>query len=502
MPAWRYPFIWAAVGLITGILLSEAAFEVAIAGVVILAGISAYLWIRLKWGRLVWALPLFAFLGEIRAWSDRYPSSAGIERHIGQLVKLSGYIVEEPARTRKAYRLLLEVDSLYQYRVQSSCEVTGRLLLYTKDSSVMTLPIGTRVNAICRLDSLRYATTYWQRQGVFVSGFTEKVATLGIERSYWRGYFQRLRQKLIAGMNEVAPERDGALGVIQALLLGYKRGVDPEIQSAFQLSGTAHILAVSGMHVGLVLALWLFLLGKLPGGWSHHWISQSLLLGLIVLYGFLTGASPSAMRAVVMGGTAILARMLYQSYLPLNALGFAAFLQSVADPSVIYQIGFQLSYAAVGGIMAFYALARSALSRFFSEKMALFRYFKDLMAISIAAQAGTFFLSWAYFGRFPLYFLVANLLAVPLATAVAFTAVGWIVLMPIPLLGSFAGYAAYGVAWLLVKSVYLLSLLPGGSISLPPLSPVIAGGLTLLTLAFGGIWTQRKLTEAQQPWML
>ncbi|MCS7152473.1 MAG: ComEC family competence protein [Bacteroidia bacterium] len=502
MPAWRYPFVWAAAGMILGILLAEISGKGALliwGGIV---GGSAYAWFRLQWGRLVWSLPLFAFLGWVRAWVEKLPPPNALSTFTGHLVRLSGYVIEEPFRTKRAYRLLLRVDSVYLYRLRQLFPTEGRLLLYVRDSSVMTIPVGTRIYASCRLDSIRFGADYWARQKVFVSAFSEEVEKGKIEPLYLFGYFQRLRQAIIAKMESTSPLSGAPLAVAQALLLGYKRGIEPEVRETFQLSGAAHILAVSGMHVGLVLSVWLFLLSKLPAGWGRHWVSQSLLLVVVVMYGFLTGASPSAMRAVIMGSVAIAARMLQQLYLPLNALGFAAFLQSAAEPNVIYELGFQLSYAAVGGIMAFYEPIRTFLLRRSKKESLFFSYLKDITAVSLAAQGGTLFLSWAYFGRFPIYFLLANLIAVPLATALAFSAVAWVGLMYVPGVAEIVGYPPYAFAWLLVKSVQLISALPGGSLSLPAIPPYLGVFLTLITIVAVGVWLHHRLKEAKTPWLI
>lgn len=503
MPAWRYPFVWAAGGLIAGILLGELTYTYALPGLLLLMGFAAYAWFVRRWGRLVWAVPLFALVGWGRAWVEKKVNAPeGVQPLIGQLVFLSGYLIEEVLPTRKAYRLLLQADSVYLYRTGRSATIHGRVLLYVRDSSVLKLLPGGRVKAICRLDSVRFGQAYWMRQGVYLSGFSDRIQSGEIERAYWRGYFQRMRQRLIARMQASAPVEGAPLAVIQALLLGYRRGVDPEVREAFQISGTAHILAVSGMHVGLVLSLWLFLLGRLPAAWGRHWFSQSVLISLVAFYGFLTGASPSAMRAVIMGSLAILARVIQQPYRPLNALGFAAFLQSAVDPLVVYQYGFQLSYAAVGGIMAFYAPLRTRLITGSRREPPFLSYVKDILAISIAAQAGTFFLSWAYFGRFPLYFLLSNLIAIPLATGVAFTAVGWIMLLFIPGVETLAGYPVYGLAWLLVESVRFLSALPGASLSLPPLPPQVGVLATLSLTVGGGVWLHRRMQAERMSWLV
>ncbi|MCX8112291.1 MAG: ComEC family competence protein [Bacteroidia bacterium] len=502
MPAWRYPFLWGAAGIVIGVALAELPWYLALGVMVGLTGGAVYAWFKLGWGRLVWSVPLFAGLGWGRAWIENKASSPNLRPLMGQLVGVAGYLIEEPARTSRAYRLLIEADSVYSYRLHRALPATGCILLYTRDSSVIHLPAGYGIRAVCRLDSIRFGQAYWARQKVFLSGYAEQIEKTEINTGYWQGYIQRLRQLLINKMDSTAPATHAPLAVTKALLLGYKRGIDSEVREAFQLSGTAHILAVSGMHVGLVLSLWLFLLRKLPPAWSYHWLSQGFLLVLLVFYGFLTGGSPSAMRAVLMGSVAILARMQRQPYLSLNALGFAAFLQVAADPTVIYHWGFQFSYAAVGGIMAFYLPIRLYLLRYPQRENTLLAYFKDLIAISMAAQMGTFFLNWAYFGRFPLYFLLANLIAIPLATALAFTAVGWLILMYIPILGKLAAYPVYALAWLLVEAVSFLSALPGGTLTLPPLPSYMAMPFTLFGIGIGGSWLHRHLQAQKTMWIV
>ncbi|MCS7298016.1 MAG: ComEC/Rec2 family competence protein [Bacteroidia bacterium] len=498
MPAWRYPLLWAGGAFVGGILLNDLPLLGAVALLSGGSGLAAYFWFLLKWGRIVWSLPLFGIAGWIRGWSERLPYPHEVSQFYSSLVQAVGYISEEPLRSRHTIRLIVEADSIYLYRTRQDFHVTGKILVYVRDSSALHLPAGTRVRMILRLDSVKFAQTYWKQQGVRVSGFTERITSLGIETGYWRGYFQRWRQSLIQLMQEKAPAGGAPFSLIQALLLGYKRGIDPEVREAFQLSGAAHILAVSGMHVGLVLSLWLFLLGRLPGKWRHHWISQSMLMGLILFYGFLTGGAPSAMRAVIMGIFAILSRMLYKPYFPLNALGGAAFIQSAIDPFVIYQAGFQLSYAAVGGIMAFHAPLRHFLSSIVQGEKLLQRYLKDLLSISIAAQAGTFFLSWAYFGRFPIYFLLTNLFAVPLATGVTFSAVGWLMLLPFPFVGQAAAYPVYGIAWLLIKGIQLVAHMPGAALYLPPLPLWMGIGLTLIIIVGGRVAFRHSL----QAWLI
>ncbi|MCS6789624.1 MAG: ComEC family competence protein [Bacteroidia bacterium] len=496
MPLWRYPFLWVAAGLSTGILLAELPLYLALIGEVLLLSLAAFFWWGLLWGRIVWSLPLFALAGWVRMQAEKWVSPADLRHFRGHLVELTGYLLEEPLPSRKTYRLLVRAEEICFFLSGQTIQPLGNLVLYVRDSSVKYLPAGTRIRTAIRLDSL--TSHYWNRQGVFIRGYTPQVAVLGIARDYIWGYFLRLRQQLIQAMQRATPAHGSPLAVTQALLLGYKRGLDPETREAFMLSGTAHILAVSGMHVGLVLTLWLFLLRQLPPTWSRHSIALSMLMLVVILYGLLTGASPSAIRAVIMGSVALLAQMLYRPYLSPNALGFAVFLQLSIDPALLYHIGFQLSYSAVGGIIVFYRPLQKALP---SPKKKLFwiNYLRDLIAISLAAQAGTLFLSWAHFGRLPVYFLLSNLLCVPIATLLAFAAVGWLFSLPIPVLSTWVGYIPYGLAIALVKVVEWLSQLPGASLHLPPIPVGIAVGATLLTLGIGAWWFAKKQEEEKLP---
>jgi len=499
MPAWQHPFLWAAAGLALGLYLHELPLAWALAGQALLTMGAAYLWWVQQAPRLVWVLPVFSALGVFRAEVSQLSRQDPLLPLRGHLVQLQGYLIEEPLPTRKACRLLVRVDSVYGLLFARGWRLTGECIIYVRGGCEGSLKPGTRVQATLRLDTLQYGAAYWARQGVHLGGFAPHIQIGEIEPTYGWGYFLRLRQVLLEGLRRTAPRRDPVEAVLEALLLGYQRGVDPETRAAFQLSGAAHILAVSGMHVGLVLTLWLFLLRHLPGGWAFHPVSQGALLILVLLYGLLTGASPSAMRAVIMGAVALLARMAYKPYLALNALGFAAFIQLSLDPALLHNVGFQLSYAAVGGILAFYGPLRGLFkARFFSTAWGA--YLRDLVAISLAAQAGTLLLSWAYFGRLPLYFLLTNLVAVPLGTAATFAAVGWLVLMPFPGLGSLAAWPAYGLAWLMVQAVKGLSRLPGSSLELPPLPLPWAVGLTLLLVAGGG-WALHRLRREETLWI-
>jgi competence protein ComEC len=481
-----HPFLWIGVGSAVGILLGQASLWGLVAAAGIAVGAFILWWIGWT-DRGAWGFGLFALLGWLRAWWDNQPPPNPISHLIGKTGYLQGYLLEEPLRTPKAVRLLLQISAFQLPQDTHPYPTEGKLLLYTRDTTALRLLPGEKIRLLAHLDSLRFGQTYWNAQGVYVSTFSDTWQPLGPEKTYLMGYFYRWRHRLIQTMRTYFPGSPSARALTEALLLGYKRGLDPETRLAFQLSGTAHILAVSGLHVGLVLTLALFLIRHLlpPGSDRQPYVTIPL-MGLLFFYGFLTAASPSAIRAVIMGSIALLARMLYRPYAALNALGFAAFLQLLFKPNLLYNLGFQLSYAAVAGILAWYDPFRHLLNKL--EHLPYGgSYLRDLLAVSLAAQLGTLGLSWAYFTQFPLYFLLANLLAIPLATLLSYTGVLWLIALKIPLLGILLSWATTLLAESLIGTVAFISTLPGQAITLPPISTHtgVALSLAIILLGFG-----------------
>jgi len=490
-----HPSLWIGVGSVMGLLFAERGLW----GLVIASGValSAFgVWWKGWSDRGIWALGVFAVLGWLRGWWDNQPHPDALHHFIGKAGYLYGYLLEEPVRTAKAVRLLLRGSRFHFSQDTAFYPIHGKLLLYTRDTSALHLPPGQRLLVVARLDSVRFGQTYWHAQGVYVSTFSDSWKPLELEKSYLMGYFYRWRLWLIRAIREYFPGSDPSRTLIEALLLGYKRGLDPEVRSAFQLSGVSHILAVSGLHVGLVLTFALFLVGRLlPAGADRKPYVIIPLIGMLFFYGFLTAASPSAVRAVLMGSVALVARMLYRPYAALNAMGLACFLQLLADSKVLYNLGFQLSYAAVAGILAWYSPFRQFLSGF-DRLPRLGTYIKDLIAISLAAQLGTLGISWAYFGQFPVYFLLANLVTIPVATALSYVGVLWLLVYGVPFLGVGLGWGAAILAEGLLKVVSFVSALPGKAIALPPISPAIGLFFSLAAIlagfAYQALYPRRK----------
>ncbi len=245
-----------------------------------------------------------------------------------------------------------------------------------------------------------------------------------------------------------------------ALLLGQKGSLDKEIRDAYAETGTMHILAVSGLHVGIIYAMLLLPVRALRPTSRVRSFYLILVVLVIWVYALLTGFSPSVVRAATMFSLMTLGQMRKRKSSIWNILAFSAILILVTDPDVIFDIGFQLSYLAVAGIVGLQPL----IVRWWLPRNSILEYFWQLAAVSLAAQLVTFPLSLLYFHQFPTYFLVANLLVVPLAFLIMSVGVPFLFLGWIPYLGEVLGWVINGLIFVQNQLTSLIQMLPGGKI--------------------------------------
>lgn len=205
-------------------------------------------------------------------------------------------------------------------------------------------------------------------------------------------------------------------GVAEALLLGYKYDIDTDINQVFARTGTLHVLAVSGMHVGLIYGLLLWLCGFIGTKGYKKLIRFLLLLIGIWGYALLSGLGASILRATVMFSFMSLAQLTERKTQSFNLLAASAFFLFLNEPLCLFDPGFQLSYSAVTGIIFLYPILRPFCQ--FNNKIGT--YIAELLALTIAAQIFTLPFSLFYFGQFPNLFLVANLVIIPLSTILIF----------------------------------------------------------------------------------
>ncbi len=244
--------------------------------------------------------------------------------------------------------------------------------------------------------------------------------------------------------------------VISALLLGYREYLDEDLQREFAGAGAMHILCVSGLHVGiiyLVLKTLLSFLKRLPAG---TYIQTALILVLIWLYASITGFSPSVLRASAMFSFVAVGQSLNRRTNIYNTLAASAMVLLAINPFIITRIGFQLSYLAVVSIVSI----QPWLYKTLSPKNKLLDKAWSIMTVSVAAQVATGPLSLLYFHQFPNYFLLTNLIVIPLSGLIIYSSLLTLFLSTLPYLGYFAGRLLYWLLYALHSSVKYIEGLP------------------------------------------
>lgn len=209
------------------------------------------------------------------------------------------------------------------------------------------------------------------------------------------------------------------LGFINALLLGKRQFLSKDVIQTYSASGAIHILAISGLHIGVLLLL-LRLIFQFMNRWKYGKLVSSICI-VIILWGFafLAGMSASVVRAVTMFTALQVGMSFNKRHFILNTIFMSMLFLLIANPNFLFDVGFQLSYAAVLSIV----LLRPVLSDLWKPKNVAYNYFWDLVTVSLAAQIGVLPLSLYYFHQFPVLFLISNLCIIPMLAILLFTGV-------------------------------------------------------------------------------
>lgn len=254
---------------------------------------------------------------------------------------------------------------------------------------------------------------------------------------------------------------DDQLTVLQALLLGDDDQIDPGLTKAYSSSGTLHVLSVSGMHVALLYIVLTWLLKPLRRFKHGKWIITSALLIILWFYALLTGASPPILRAVIMLSLVVIGQAFYKQGHILNMLAAAAIALLALDPLLLVDVGFQLSFIAVAGIV----VLQPALQHYWKPKWLVLKWIWSLTSVTLVAQLVTFPLGLYYFGQFPVYFLISNLVVIPLSTIIMYGGLLLLVLSPISFLASWLAIPLSFILDIMNSAVRLTDVLPGAVIT-------------------------------------
>jgi competence protein ComEC len=303
---------------------------------------------------------------------------------------------------------------------------------------------------------------FMKRQGLAYRHFIgDRFEVLGTVSEFpIEAFFIRIRSSIMYRI-DVFFQDYRASQIAKALLLGQKKTLDRELSDAYATAGAMHVLAVSGLHVGIIYGFFFLWIKPYRLGQRKRILYLSGIILLIWAYALLTGMSPSVMRAATMFSLMALAQMKSRSPSIFNAIALSALILLVFDPMLIYAVGFQLSYVALLGII----LIQPILVKIWSPPNKVLDYAWQISTVGMAAQMATFPLSAYYFHIFPSYFLISNLVAIPGAFLIMSIGVPFMLLSNLPSIGAVLAFLTEWIIKFFNSLVLAIQYLPGARLS-------------------------------------
>lgn len=318
---------------------------------------------------------------------------------------------------RKKIVLYIQNDDsvhLLNYGDMIKISVKPQLPISSIDSSGFDYARWLRIKGICATAYVK--SGYWEKINS-KSGFNPKAIASGIA-------------SVLVSIFRDSGLKGNELALASAMSLGYRSELDREVETNFRSAGITHILSVSGLHVAVIYSILQALFMFLRYSERQKKIRMIIIIILLWAYAFITGLTPSVNRSALMFSLISIGNCLDKRSQTLNTVLFSAFILLLWNPLYLYDIGFQLSYCAVLGIVIAYTKFRDL----WEPNNRFIKYLRDLVIISIVAQLATVPLTVHYFGQFPNYFLLGNLIAVPLSSILIFLSIGSLIFHFLPLI--------------------------------------------------------------------
>lgn len=402
----------------------------------------------------------------------------------------SGSITSQVQERVKNYKAELAIDKIYLkgkwkkasgkviifLDKQSRVPAYGSRLLIKGTPQVVAAPVNPEEFNYRKY--LRYQQIYHQHMVkksnyvIYAGSTPNPVLAWSIQL---RQQADKILKNLITTQNEYA--------IASGLILGIRDGLDNEIKQAYASAGAMHVLAVSGAHIAIVFQFLVLLLSRLKSLKYGSWAFALIVLCILWLYAFVTGLSASVLRAVVMFTFIVIAQASRRQSNIYNTLALSAFVLLCYDPFLLMDVGFQLSYVAVLGIIYLYP----KLNGLFDFNYWLANKAWAITCVSVAAMIATVPMSLFYFHQFPTYFLLSNLPVIILSSCILYVGLVTLLLSWVPYVSVGFGYVLQQLVWMLNQSVFMTESLPGaliGGISINLIQTLLLYALIVFVLLF------------------
>lgn len=383
--------------------------------------------------------------------------------HAGNAVLVT---IEEPlSEKNQSYKTVASVQAILSNRTVR--QASGNILLYfQKDSTAQHFQYGNRLILFKALQPVKNTGNpgsfdyqrYCTFQGILYQVYLRQgeYAALKIKNeNLFRKCLLSTREKIVDILKRYIPGKKEA-GLAEAMLIGYKEDLDKTLVQSYSNTGVVHIIAISGLHLALVYWLLTMLCKPLGKQKFARYVQPLVIVTGLWLFSFMAGGSPSVLRSAVMFTCVVTGTGINRKISLYNSLAASAFLLLCYNPFWLWDAGFQLSYAAVLSLGIFFKPIYHLL---FIQNKALDLLWKPT-AVTLAAQILTVPVSVYYFHQFPNFFLLANLLAVPVSGIIIIGEILLCLASMIPVIATGTGYLLQQLIHWLNNYIELVGQLP------------------------------------------
>ena len=279
-----------------------------------------------------------------------------------------------------------------------------------------------------------------------------------------------LRNQLVNTLSDKGLEQQ-ELAIVSAMTLGDKSLIDKDLKNDYSRSGASHVLALSGLHLGIIYFVFSFMTARWRRRY-HHWsrpVSEGLILITMWSYVVLVGMSPSVVRAAIMMTVYSLLSLQNRNRSSLNALAFTAIIMLVADPMILFNISFQLSFVAVAFILLYQGRIYSLIP---SSTHPIVKWCWRFLSVSLAAQLGVAPLTAYYFHQISSYFLLSSLVVMVFTPLIIYLSLLFFLLMWLPVVQSLLVVPLSLLVHIQNTCLQGVSSLPGSTVATPSLHPL------------------------------
>ncbi|MDP9229277.1 MAG: ComEC family competence protein [Bacteroidota bacterium] len=472
----KAPFIRLLLPLIAGIIVQWhlqllinvwwSLFLVSFLMLIILFFIPFFNRFRFSWLNGAAIAILFFSIGALLVWQKDIRNKQNWLGHYyrngdGVVVTLQ----EPPVEKTNSYKAAGRAYFLIQGDKKIS--VQGNIILYfQKDSTIQKLSYGSQIVFTRALQPIKNSGNpggfdyerYSLFQGITHQAYikTDEFVLIPEKNDSWfMKFIFSTREKVLHILrNYIKEEKE--LGLAEALLIGYKDDLDKNLVQSYSNTGVVHIIAISGLHLGLIYWLLVLLMKPLKKRKTLRWLRPVIIIVALWLFSLLAGGQPSVLRSAVMFTCIVLGDSMTKKTSIFNTLALSAFLLLCYNPYWLWDVGFQLSYTAVLSIVIF----MRPVYNWFYIKNKLLDFIWKLNAVTIAAQILTLPISLYHFHQFPNFFLLTNFVAVPLSSIIVLGEILLCAVFFITVIATVTGKILFWLIWIMNTYVERIDSLP------------------------------------------